>query len=169
MDKITLKIKSFTNAETSRKTEGGSPRLASAGVLPLCPDTGRVLLNLRSQKVSSHKGEWSVWGGGLEDNETPEEAAIRELAEEAGYSGPIRLVRAYRFISPDKVFSYHHFLGIVKEEFRPAINWESDAWRWIKPADFEILDSPMHPGFLEFIENSKGLIELYTGAPARLP
>ncbi len=55
----------------------------------LCPDAlGRpsVLLTRRSDKLKHHRGQISFPGGGIEANETPLHAALREAREEVGLS-----------------------------------------------------------------------------------
>jgi 8-oxo-dGTP diphosphatase len=49
---------------------------------------GKVLLNLRDNIPGIDcPGQWACLGGGIEPGETPDEAAIRELAEELAASG----------------------------------------------------------------------------------
>lgn len=43
-----------------------------------------VLLTRRSLKLKKHAGQWALPGGRMDDGETPEETAVRELAEEVG-------------------------------------------------------------------------------------
>jgi 8-oxo-dGTP pyrophosphatase MutT (NUDIX family) len=43
-----------------------------------------ILLTLRASTLSSHAGQVSFAGGRMEDGETPEQAALREAAEEVG-------------------------------------------------------------------------------------
>ena len=45
---------------------------------------GRVLLTKRPKHLHRHAGQYALPGGRLEDGETPEEAALRELDEEMG-------------------------------------------------------------------------------------
>ncbi len=56
------------------------PRVAVAVFLR--DDAGRVLFELR--RGSTGAGTYSVPGGAMEDGETPEDAAYRELREETG-------------------------------------------------------------------------------------
>jgi 8-oxo-dGTP diphosphatase len=67
-------------------TNGERTRVAAYA---LCVDeTGRVLLCRIAPSVVA--GEiWTLPGGGLEFGESPRDAVLRELAEEAGYEGEI--------------------------------------------------------------------------------
>lgn len=60
-----------------------------AGVpgLPVHPrwsDAPALLLTRRAQSLRSHAGQWALPGGRIDDGETPEQAALRELREEVG-------------------------------------------------------------------------------------
>lgn len=43
-----------------------------------------LLLTLRAESLRSHAGQWAFPGGRIDEGETPEQAALRELAEEVG-------------------------------------------------------------------------------------
>ena len=65
-------------------------RRASSRLLVIDPETRVLLLNFRFTTSSGElKAFWATPGGGLEDNETFEEAAKRELFEETGIDAPI--------------------------------------------------------------------------------
>ena len=55
----------------------------AAGVLFLSSKTGRVLLNLRAP-YKKHNLTWSLFGGMMEDSESPKECLLREMEEEMG-------------------------------------------------------------------------------------
>lgn len=48
-------------------------------------DKGRVLIQDR-RAISKHGEEWGYFGGGIEKNETPEQAIKREIKEELNYT-----------------------------------------------------------------------------------
>jgi len=45
-----------------------------------------IILTRRSLKLKNHPGQWALPGGKIDENETPEDAAIRELKEEIDLS-----------------------------------------------------------------------------------
>ncbi len=47
-------------------------------------DAPALLLTRRAAGLRSHAGQWALPGGRIDDGETPEQAALRELAEEVG-------------------------------------------------------------------------------------
>src|SRR5262245_38736821 len=61
-------------------------RPAAVAAVLLADDTGRAcfLLTRRAKTLRDHKGQWALPGGRIDGDETPEEAALRELREEVG-------------------------------------------------------------------------------------
>jgi hypothetical protein len=108
----------------------------SAGILLYAEDTGRYGLQQRSDSVSD-PGVWAAWGGGRKSGESLEQCALRELAEESGYQGPVGLeplARNSRYVT---------FIGRVPQEFDPTPNAEVKDHCWV---DAGAWPSPMHPG-----------------------
>ena len=109
---------------------------SAAGCILYAEDTGRYGLQQRSDTVDA-PGYWAAWGGGIEPGETLEQCVLRELAEESGYHGAIKLHPLA------KTAKYVTFIGVVPHEFEPE---PCDEWKdfcWVEPGDWP---SPMHPG-----------------------
>jgi 8-oxo-dGTP pyrophosphatase MutT (NUDIX family) len=113
----------------------------SAGATLVSQNSGRVLLLRRSVHVP-YPGIWSVPAGGIDPGESAVHAAIRELSEEAGYSGQLSLLCEER----DGYFINFGFE--VPREFRVRLNWENDACGWFDPTS---LPRPVFPGLAGFI------------------
>lgn len=115
----------------------------AAGIILYAEDTGRWGLQQRSDTVGD-PGLWAAWGGGGEPGETLEQTARRELAEESGYSGPIKLEPLARNAK------YMTFIGIVPHEFepRPCDEWKDYCW-----VELGKWPTPLHPGVAAALEN----------------
>lgn len=108
----------------------------AAGCIIVAEDTGRWCFQQRSDSVSD-PGVWAAWGGGREPGESIEQTVRRELAEEGGYRGPIKLEHLHT--SP----RYITFIGRVPHEFEPRLNYESKDYCWVNPGEWP---EPLHPG-----------------------
>jgi 8-oxo-dGTP pyrophosphatase MutT (NUDIX family) len=104
-----------------------------AGVLVYCQNTNRFLLGLRSKFVNE-PGTWGTFGGKIDNDANPKQAALRELKEETNYSGPINLIDLDPFESGS--FKFFNFLGVVDEEFTPRLDWENEDAQWFSPDEF---------------------------------
>lgn len=123
-----------------------------AGVLPICPSTGKILVAYRSADVNEPH-TWGIFGGMIDEDETPHEAARRELEEESGYSGKFKIIPAHIYRSPKGGFTYFNFLGIVDSEFQAEFDWETENAKWMTLDELEKL-KPKHFGLVELLKHS---------------
>jgi ADP-ribose pyrophosphatase len=77
----------------------------AVGVVPVAED-GRVLL-VQQWRHPVEKLTWSIPAGAMEGEESPADAAERELGEEAGYA-PLRL---------EALYHYHPTIGVADQVF----------------------------------------------------
>ncbi len=85
-----------------RKKVGTRPIILTGVALIVLNETGEILLQRRTDT-----GDWGTLGGALELGETFEEAAVRELYEEAGLKTEISNLKHVTVLSgPDMYFKY---------------------------------------------------------------
>lgn len=120
-------------------------RRDGAGVLVVAQSTGRVLLCQRADDIANGC-TWSVFGGRVDGSEEPEEAAARELFEEAGIDIDGRELELIHERQKGKGGTYYTFVLVVSRENKPKINDESSDFGWF---DIDDLPEPLHPGLEE--------------------
>ena len=120
---------------------------AGSGVLLVARDTQRILLGLRSEDVNE-PNTWGNFGGAIgvtdwgepEEALPPEENALKEMAEEIGYTGAIEMMPSFTYRSPE--FTYYNFIGIVEQESDVPLNqfnWEVSELQWFTLAEIMAL------------------------------
>jgi ADP-ribose pyrophosphatase YjhB (NUDIX family) len=127
------------------------------GTIFISSVTKRILLNLRAP-YKTHSLCWSLWGGMVENNETPKEGLLRELEEEMGFVPDITRIYPFDiYQSKDKHFKYYSFVCVIEDEFVPILNKESAGYCWI---DLGNWPKPMHQGAKISFCNSKAIEKL---------
>ena len=113
---------------------------------------GRVLILRRSEKVGSYQGRWAGVSGFIEEGESDEEAARREMAEETDTRGARLSGRASprSFRHDNLVWTVHPFLFDVRSP-RVTTDWEHDDHAWITPDELVRYDTV--PGLAEVIRS----------------
>ena len=129
----------------------------AVGTTFVAQDTGRMLLNLRSNDVS-YPHTWSFWGGKIEKGEQPLDALRRELKEEMGFVPPMEKLNPLdTFKSKDKGFIYYTYVIVTPTEFKPNLNRESSGYAWV---DIGKYPKPLHNGAKITLSNKKNIQKL---------
>lgn len=120
----------------------------AAGCIFVAKDTGRILLAQRGEEAEE-PGTWGTWGGKIDGDETPKEAVAREVEEETGYDGIVKIHPLYVF--QDGTFKYHNFLVVVPFEFTPQLNWENENSVWVEYGKWP---EPLHFGLEALLQHA---------------
>ncbi len=128
--------------------ETNLPYRPCVGIL-LFNDLGKVLVARRCDTPDA----WQMPQGGIDDRETPDKAALRELAEEIGtskaeliaetrdwltYDLPEHLIGVVwhgRWRGQRQKWFAAHFLGADTDINIATAHPEFNAWRWVAPDD----------------------------------
>ena len=152
---------------------------AGSGVLVVARDTQRILLGLRSEDVNE-PNTWGNFGGAIgvtdwgepEEALPPEENALKEMAEEIGYTGAIEMIPSFTYRSPE--FTYYNFIGLVDRESDVPLNqfnWEVSELQWFTLDEVMALPN-LHFGVSALLRQeelvtltaeSESTIKLYSG------
>lgn len=118
----------------------------------------KILLIKRAENEDSHKGKWSVPGGGLEEGETQEEALRREINEElASEILWFKPFRSFEYQMPKRLVKATYFYGDIKGDIKLSeehseFNWFS--FKEIKNLDVAYNQKEILKEFNLFIHNS---------------
>lgn len=101
---------------------------------------GEILLLLRDNKSTIlYPNHWTLVGGKVEDGETPEMGAHRELAEETGLRSNLSFWKRYDRQHP--LFIVDQYIYLAKVEVFPEslVLGEGQALQFFKPAEIRRL------------------------------
>ncbi|HLW29743.1 MAG TPA: NUDIX hydrolase [Brumimicrobium sp.] len=117
-------------------------KLAADAVVFGYNESGLYLL-LIERKEAARGIAWAVPGGFIEDNETPEKAAVRELEEETGIS--VNFMKQFQTFGEVKrdprfrVVSIAHYILMNKKNSIPKANDDAKTAQWVNMKEIPIL------------------------------
>jgi 8-oxo-dGTP diphosphatase len=126
-------------------------------VVFLVDPEGRLLMQHRDQHAKVSPNQWAMPGGKIEEGETPEEAARREVLEETGLdAGPIRLYLVQNrpsVTTVDGEVEMHVFYGPTDAKQDDVVLGEGQAMVFLTPEealgrDLGVTAALILPGFL---------------------
>ena len=108
----------------------------AVGVIIKSSKTGKILVVQRSPKVMEG-GSFSITiSGKVDEGENVVQAALREIKEEIQYHKRIDLSVLDVFQDKNEMygfegmFTFFTYIGVVKKEFTPVLNWETIKYFW---------------------------------------
>jgi 8-oxo-dGTP diphosphatase len=114
-------------------------RIPCASVI-LENNAGETLLLLRDNKSTiGYPNHWTLVGGKVENGETPEMAAHRELEEETGLSANLTFWKRYDRHHPLFIVDQYIYVGIVDASLESMVLGEGQALQFFKPTDIRRL------------------------------
>ena len=124
---------------------------------------GEVLLLLRDNKPDiSFPNHWTLVGGKVEDGETPEMAAHRELDEETGLRAALAFWKQYDRKHPQVIVDQYIYLAKVDDTSRESIRLgEGQDVRFFKSHDINHLkigfefDTLLKEYFLTYVHHTR--------------
>lgn len=121
-----------------------------AGVLVI---SGAHALLCQRGDNADNPGTWAPFGGMVDPGESTEEAARRELGEEAGLWLDTELIHLYDSPPTEEGFVFSTYVTFV--EGRPLVDLEreeSSGYGWFSPLAFP---APRHPGFNAMLKSDE--------------
>ena len=109
----------------------------AVGTTFVAQDTGRMLLNLRSNDVS-YPHTWSFWGGKIEKGEIASTAAIRECLEETGLHISIER-QVNKSFTDEGCLEIIFFLGSLHSSVNPE---PYTPFKWLSRAELDLCTFP---------------------------
>jgi 8-oxo-dGTP diphosphatase len=115
-------------------------RVANAAIVLFVDREGRILLQHRDGNAPRFPNLWGFVGGAIEEGESPEAAARREVFEETGMSlsGPLTLYQ--QLLWPDPARTWYIFAAPTDADVDDLVLGEGQELRFVPPGDVFALD-----------------------------
>ena len=128
----------------------------SAIIIPLVEVNNEVniLFEVRAKKLNSQPGDICFPGGKIDGNETPKEAAVREIFEELGVEN-IDIINELDVVVRYDGIIIHPYLGIIKDINEININESEVDHVFYVPVNYLLKHDPLEVKSKIYVERSE--------------
>jgi 8-oxo-dGTP pyrophosphatase MutT (NUDIX family) len=128
----------------------------SSIIIPLVERNNEVciLFEVRAKKLSSQPGDICFPGGKIDDNETPKEAALREMFEELGVKN-IDIINELDTVVRYDGIIIHPYLGIIEDIKSIKINESEVDHVFYIPLNYLLKHKPLEVNSKIYVERTK--------------
>ena len=128
----------------------------SAIIIPLVEVNNEVcmLFEVRAKKLNSQPGDICFPGGKIDNNETPKEAALREMFEELGVKNIDIISELDTVVRYDGII-IHPYLGIIEDIKEISINESEVDHVFYIPLNYLLNNNPLEVNSKIHVERSK--------------
>lgn len=117
----------------------------SSAIVILEDREGRIAMQHRDDKPGLFgRNQWGLFGGGIEDGETPVAGAVREIREELCISLDPDALRLLKTTPKEGGATRHWFAYPVADELASAVLMEGQDWRVMTRREVEQVDVQPH-------------------------
>jgi len=117
----------------------------AAGILLKHKNEGLFLKRTQNEDWDN-VGSWAYTGGGINDGESPYQAALRECNEEIGCLPKFELLGEFQH------GSFVTYVGeVANKDFEVKLNHEHEMYGWYNFSDQSL--SPLHPGVFPVLQH----------------
>ena len=103
---------------------------------------GKILMLKRPDRCHSFPGMWSLVSGKVEEGESPEQAAVREIREETGIAvgSPAASMPPVYVREGATLWQVHPFMFDVPDA-DPVLNEENEAFKWVSSEELRSMET----------------------------
>jgi mutator protein MutT len=148
---VNLGNRAYQTPRLNETDKDDDKEITKNSLVVIVNDDNKFLLLKRSSNIDWMPNKLALVGGRIEKNESPEEAAIREVEEETGIDiDKDKLIKSFEIERTDKDLDYIFLYRFDGEPTEIELNNEHSTYGWYDVSEIKFLD--VVPNLMSYID-----------------